>query len=144
MKKNIFKIISVIMTIIMLTTFVLPFGTYAANTEAAITPRWSIIYIMDMDIVFFGEDDAVVSASVTGQSNVTLLEGRIRLFEYVNNQWVLMDDYSKTSTYASLGMELEFDPVCGRDYKAYFYVTAHSADDVERTYCKVIDTCPNP
>ena len=144
MRKHFIKIISIILTVILLASFALPFGASAEGNTPTVAPRWSIIYIMDMNIIFLSESRAVVSAAVTGQSNVTLLEGRIRLFEYVNNQWVLMDDYSKTSTYASLGMELEFDPVCGRDYKAYFYVTAHSADDVERTYCKVEETCPNP
>lgn len=144
MKKHIIKCVAIILTVVLLTSFVLPFGVLAEENTQMVTPRWSIIYIMELDIIFLAEDEAYVSAKVTGQSNVTLLEGRIRLFEYVNGGWVLMDDYSKTSTYASLGMELEFDPVCGRDYKAYFYVTAHSADDVERTYCKVEETCPNP
>lgn len=142
MKRYMIKSIALVMTVVLLMTFILPFGVYAEDSASAIMPRWSIIYVMTLDIVFFGEDDAVVSAVVTGQSNVTFLEGRIRLFEYVNGGWVLMETYEKTSTYASLGMELEFDPVRGRDYKAYFYVTAHSADDVERTYCKVEETCP--
>lgn len=144
MKKHSIKCISGILTIVLLMSFVLPFSVSAEENIPTVTPRWSIIYIMELDIVFFSEDDAVVTAAVTGQSNVTLLEGKITLFEYVNNDWVLMDTYEKTSTYASLGMELEFDPVCGRDYKAYFYVTAYSADDKERTYCKVEETCPNP
>ena len=144
MKRYMIKSVALVMTVVLLMTFILPFGTSAEDTDSAIMPRWSIICVMTLDIVFFGEGDGVVSAVVTGQSNVTLLEGRIRLFEYVNNQWVLLDDYSKTSTYASLGMELEFYAVPDRDYKAYFYVTAHSADGRERTYCKVEETCPNP
>ena len=144
MRKYMIKSIALIMTVVLLMTFILPFSTYAEDSGSSIMPRWSIIYVMTLDIVFFGEDDAVVSAKVTGQTNVTLLEGRIRLFEYVNGGWSLMEDCTQTSTYASLGMEVEFDPVPGRDYKAYFYVTAHSADDVERTYCKVEETCPNP
>ena len=144
MKRYVVKSISIMLTVVLLTSFVFPFGSHAEENEAEVMPRWSIIAIMNMDIGFFAEGDGVVAAAVTGQSNVTLLEGRIRLFEYVNNQWVLIGDYSDTSTYASLGMELEFYAVPGRDYKAYFYVTAHSADDVERTYCKVEETCPNP
>ena len=144
MKKHIIKIISIVLTVVLLTSFVLPFGVFAEENTPTVMPRWSIIAIMDMDIVFFGVGDGVVSAAVTGQSNVTLLEGRIRLFEYVNGAWNLIDTYEKSSTYASLGMELEFYAVPGRTYKAYFYVTAHSADDVERTYCKVEETCPNP
>ena len=144
MKNCITKSIAIILTVFLLASFALPFGVSAEDNTSTITPRWSIIAIMELDIIFLAEDEGYVSAKVTGQSNVTLLEGRIRLFEYVNGGWVLMDDYSQTSTYASLGMELEFDPVPGRDYKAYFYVTAHSTDDVERTYCKVEETCPNP
>ena len=142
MKKHITKSIAIILSIVLLTSFALPLGVCAE--ENVVTPRWSIIAILHHDIIFFGVGDGVVSASVTGQSNVTLLEGRIRLFEYVNDQWVLMDDYSTTSTRPSLAMELEFYAVPGRAYKAYFYVTAHSEDDVERTYSKVEDTCPNP
>lgn len=142
MKKHILKSISIILTVVLLASFVLPFGAYAQ--EKTVTPRWSIIYIMDMDIVFFAEGEGIVSAAVTGQSNVTLLEGKIRLFEYVNNQWVFLDEYTNTSTYASLVVEGYFDTVRGRDYKAYFYVTAHSGDDKERAYCKVEETCPNP
>lgn len=142
MKKHIIKCVAIILTVVLLTSFVLPFGVLAEENTQMVTPRWSIIYIMELDIIFLAEDEAYVSAKVTGQSNVTLLEGRIRLFEYVNGGWVLIETYEKTSTYASLGMELEFDPVRGRDYKAYFDVTAHSADDKERTYCKVEETCP--
>ena len=144
MKKYAIKSFTFVMAVILLTTFMFPLNTFAEDTSSAIMPRWSIICIMELDIVFFSEEEAVVTAAVTGQSNVTLLESKITLFEYVNGAWVLMETYEKTSTYASLGMELEFDPVCGRDYKAYFYVTAHSADDRERTYCKVEETCPNP
>ena len=144
MKRHVIKSIAIMLTVVLLTSFVFPFGVYAEENTPTVTPRWSIIAVMDMNIGFFAEGDGVVSAAVTGQSNVTLLEGRLRLFEYVNDQWVLLDDYTKTSTYASLGMEVEFYAVPGRDYKAYFYVTAHSGDDKERAYCKVEDTCPNP
>lgn len=142
MKKHILKSISIILTVVLLTSFVLPLGSYAQ--ENTVTPRWSIIYIMDMDIVFYAEGKAIVSAAVTGQSNVTLLEGKIRLFEYVNNQWVFLEEYTNTSTYATLVVDGYFDTVRGRSYKAYFYVTAHSGDDKERAYCKVEETCPNP
>lgn len=142
MKRFMIKSVALIMTVVLLMTLILPFGTYAEDTESAIMPRWSIIYLMEMDIVFLGEGNGVVTALVTGQSNVTLLEGRVRLLEYVNNAWVEIGDYTNTSTYATLVIEENFNAVRGRDYKAYFYVTAHSEDDRERSYCKVEETCP--
>lgn len=144
MKKYMIKSIAVVMAVFLLTTFMFPFNTFAEDTGSTITPRWSIICVMELDIVFFGEGDGVVTAGATGQSNATQLDGMIRLFEYVDGGWVFLDSCSQTIVNGSLAMELEFAAVCGRDYKAYFYVTAHSADDRERTYCKVEETCPNP
>ena len=144
MKKFVVKSISIVLTVILLTSVILPFSVYSEENTSPIMPRWSIIYIMDMDIVFYAEGKGIVSAAATGQSNAILMEGRVRLFEYVNNAWVLIGDYSNSVSNGSVVVEGYFDTVNGRDYKAYFYVTAHSADDVERTYCKVEETCPNP
>lgn len=142
MKKHITKSIAIILSVVLLMSFAVPFSTYAE--ENVVTPRWSIIAILQHDIIFFGVGDGVVSASATGQSNATQLDGMIRLFEYVDGGWVFLDSCSQTIVNGSLAMELEFYAVPGRAYKAYFYVTAHSEDDVERTYSKVEDTCPNP
>ena len=144
MKNQIIKSLSVLLTVVLLVTFILPLGVVAEENTPTITPRWSIIYILEHDIIFFGVGDGVVSASATGQSNATQLDGMIRLFEYVDGGWVFLDSCSQTIVNGSLAMELEFYAVPGRAYKAYFYVTAHSADDVERTYSKVEATCPNP
>lgn len=144
MKKYLIRSIAIVLSFVLLTALVFPFGVYAEDNTSTVMPRWSIIYMMDMDIVFYAEGKGIVSAAAIGQSNATLLEGRIRLFEYVNNSWVLIGDYSNTASNATLVVEGYFDTVNGRDYKAYFYVTAHSGDDKERAYCKVEETCPNP
>lgn len=144
MKKYLIKSISIVLTVVLLVSFVLPFGVFAEENTSTITPRWSIILIMDMDIVFFGEGDGVVTAGATGQSNASQLDGMIRLFEYVDGGWVFLDSCTQTIVNGSLAMELEFAAVPGRAYKAYFYVTAYSANDAERAHCKVEETCPNP
>lgn len=142
MKKYTTKITVLTLSLILFLTAVMPVYVFADEGDSTIMPRWSVIGFMNLDIVFPAEGEGIVSGVVMGQSNATLLEGRIRLFEYVDNAWVLIGDYSNTVSNSSLVVEGYFDTVRGRDYKAYFYVTAHSADDRERTYCKVEETCP--
>ena len=142
MNKVLVKRIVFLLTLVILLSSTFATFVYAEDEELVVTPRWSIIYLMDLDIVFPAEGEGIVSAMVTGQPNVTRLEGNIRLYEYVDGSWMFMETFSNTSTYRSLGVEGYFDAVRGRAYKAYFYVTAYSSDDVERTYCKVEEVCP--
>lgn len=142
MKKHIYKSMTVVLAMFLMVACVLPFGVAAEKNTPTVTPRWSIIYIVQHDIIFFGEGDGVVSASATGQSNALRLVGEIRLFEYVDGSWRFLDSCTQTIENGSLAMELEFYAVRGRAYKTYFYVTAYSSDDAERTYSKIEDTCP--
>ena len=142
MRNKVFRLQVTALTLMLITSAVLSVEVGASEEENVIMPRWSILYFMDLDIVFPAEGEGIVVGTATGQSNVTSLEGTIRLYEYVDGKWMFMESFSNTSTYRSLGVEGYFEPVRGRAYKAYFYVTAYSADDAERTYCNYEKTCP--
>ena len=142
MKKYIWKSVVLVLTAILIILSILSTNVFAEEGQPSVTPRWSILYYMDLDIVFPAEGEGIVSASATGQSNVTSLEGTIRLYEYVNGTWVFMESFSNTSTYRSIVVDGTFETVRGRSYKAYFYITAYSVDDAERSYCKLEKTCP--
>ena len=142
MKKYIVKSFVFVLTAILIASSIVPINAFAEDEQISVMPRWSILLFMDLDIVFPAEGEGIVSASATGHSNVTSLEGTIRLYEYVNGTWVFMESFSNTSTYRSIVVDGTFETVRGRSYKAYFYITAYSVDDAERSYCKLEKTCP--
>lgn len=132
-KKHLRSSISLVLTLSLLLCFVVKAG--------AVTPRWTSINSIDLQISFDGSDGNA-SGVATKQSTATKIEGRIYLYEFVDGEWSFIDEWYGSKSRGTLMISAAFDCVSGVSYKAVFVVTAYTGTATETETVEYIDTCP--
>lgn len=137
MTKKLFSLIFAILMVISV-----PFHSFAEATENQISPRWSNMNIVSIDIDF---SDNVGNASLL-VSKVPGVTTSIEADFYIyyktsNGGWRYLDETSGSSD-GTLYLELEFDAVSGREYRAKAVITAYSGSSSESETLYATNTCP--
>ena len=141
MKKNnaIKAIISLSLAIIMLCSVPIP-AFAAQKEETTVTPQWTSIFTMDVDLGFVG-NEGCAAATARKQSTATLIVGTLYVYKKVNSSWVLIDEVSGSKTVGTLGLVIDFECEKGVQYKAVLTVVAYTNDIGESETISYIETC---
>ena len=132
-------IISLSLAIIMLCS--IPIPTFAAeNEETTVTPRWTSIFTMDVDMSFVGSAGNA-TGSARKQSTASHIVGTLYLYKKVGSSWVYMDEVSGSKTVGTLGLSIDFVCETGVQYKAVLTVVAYTNDIGERESISCLKTC---
>ena len=127
---------AIIMSMLILISVILNTGAMAA------TPRWANMNSVTIDIDF---DDNIGNASVyvTRVYGITTsIEADFYIYyKTANGGWRYLDETSGSSN-GSLYLELEFDAVSGREYRAKAVITAYSGSSSESETLYETRTCP--
>ena len=141
MKKNICKkIASAILLFSMMLTFTVGVMAYERQSPN-VSPRWTSIHNIDLDMQFFG-DEGLASGGATKQQTSSMIEGTLRLYKQVNNEWVCIGEWYKSKTIGSLVISATFACESGTTYKCQFTVTAYTNGVPETEIVECIQTCP--
>lgn len=109
---------------------------------AAVTPRWSNMTQVTIDIEF--SDDNVGNASVLASKVfgiTTSIEGTLHIYYDDNGSWKYLNGASGEEN-GSLYLEVEFDAESGTKYLAVADLTAHSKTSSESETLTKTSTCP--
>lgn len=134
-KKN---IISFLLSFVIIASLFLQIASLSCN---AVTPRWTSINMMDLDMVFVnGMGDVCGTASK--QTHATSIEGILTLFELIDGEWEEVDQWFNRKTVGTLAVYGDFICRSGQSYKAKFEVTVYAGTEVEEETIEIIKTCP--
>ena len=126
MKKNnaIKAIISLSLAIIMLCPLSVP--VFAAESEeTAVTPRWTSIATMDVDMSFVGVKGNA-TATARKQSTASHIVGTLTLYKWNGTMYEYMDEVSGSARVGTLALEIDFISSPGVQYKAVLEVVAYT------------------
>ena len=141
MKKNnaIKAIISLSLAIIMLCS--IPIPAFAAESEeTTVTPRWTSIATMDVEMAFVGNEGDTVGTA-RKQSTASHIVGTLYLYKKVGSSWVYMDEVSGSKSVGTLSLSIDFVCEKGVQYKAVLTVVAYTNDIGESETISYIETC---
>lgn len=140
MKKSVKTIISLVLVSVMALCFSV--NIFAIDDQAQyVTPRWTSIYHIDLDIVFSGTT-GTFAAVASKQSTASLIEGTVYLYKWVNNDWQYIDEWYKSKAVGTLGIGADFTAERGVTYKVVFEVTAYTNGVPETETVEYSETCP--
>lgn len=136
------KLMSFVLAVLMVSVLITPTSAAAAAPGDTITPYWSYISDITVEVCFSGNaGSATVDVSrIFGIT--TALEGTLTVYENVDGQWTYVDSVSGSST-RSLGLELYFNAVNGASYMAIADIIAYSGEEVETASATDTETCPS-
>jgi len=137
--KKLLKGVSLVLMICMLCCTMSVFAS--AQLVPEITPFWVNIDSITLTITFNGST-SFTRGLITRQSGVTLMEGTITLYKYVNSQWVYVNQWSGSSTGNSLIITGYFSCTSGIEYKSVLNVTAYRGSTSETATQTTYKTCP--
>ena len=137
--KKLLKGVSLVLMICMLCCTMSVFAS--AQLVPEITPFWVNIDSITLTITFNGST-SFTRGLITRQSGVTLMEGTITLYKYVNSQWVYVNQWSGSSTGNSLIITGYFSCISGIEYKSVLNVTAYRGTAAESETVTTYKTCP--
>ena len=138
MKKRLFKLLVCVLATLMLFSV----NAFAANEEqVSVSPRWVSIFNIDLSLGFDGEV-GLVDGSASKMSTASMIEATLFVFEKINGNWYYVDEVYGSKEVGGLGMGFEFDAVSGREYWAYFVVTAYTDGVGETETVELFKTCP--
>lgn len=138
MKKSCLKILVCLLAAVMLFSV----NAFAAEEEKpSVSPRWVSIFNIDLSMGF---DDGIgcVAGSASKMSTASMIEATLYVFEKINGNWYFVDEVYGSKTIGTLGMGFDFDAVSGREYWAYFAVTAYTDGVPETETVELYKTCP--
>ena len=138
MKKRLFKILVCVLAAIMLFSV----NTFAAKEEQdVVSPQWESIFDIDLSMGFDG-NIGCVAGSTSKKPTASMIEATLFVFEKINGNWYYVDEVYDSKTVGGLGMGFDFDAVSGREYWAYFVVTAYTDGVGETETVELFKTCP--
>ena len=142
MKRNnlIKTIISLSLAIIMLCSVSVP--VFAAKVpEETVSPRWTSISYMHVDMSFVGSEGNA-SGIARKQSTSEVIVGTLYLYKWNGSTYEYITEVSGRKTIGTLGLSIDFEAESGVQYKAVLSVIAYTNDIGESERIECFKTCP--
>ena len=140
MKKSVKTVISLVLVSVMALCFSV--NIFAIDDQVQyVTPRWTSIYHIDLDLGFSGTTGTFLAAA-SKQSTANLIEGTVYLYKWVNNDWQYINEWYKSKAVGTLGIGADFTAERGVTYKVVFEVTAYTNGVPETETVEYSETCP--
>ena len=93
--------------------------------EDTVSPRWTSIAAMDVDMSFVGTQGNA-SATARKQSTAEEIVGTLYLYKWNGSYYEYMDEVSGYKTVGTLGLSIDFVAEVGVQYKALLEVVAYT------------------
>ena len=141
MKRNnmIKTVISLFLAIIMLCSFAVP--AFAAEVpETTISPRWTSIANMTVDMSFVGTSGNTVGTA-RKQSTSSLIVGTLYLYKWNGSRYEYITEVSGSKTVGTLSLSIDFVCEKGVQYKAVLTVVAYTNNIGEQETITYYETC---
>ena len=137
--KLIKSIISLSLAIIMLCSFSVP--TFAAQEqEQTVSPRWTSIATMAVDMTFYGNEGNAVGTA-RKQSTASVIVGTLFVYKWNGSSYEYVGEVSGSKTVGTLGLSLDFVCEQGVQYKAVLSVIAYTNNIGESETITYYQTC---
>ena len=135
------RILAMVLSILTIVSFSIQISAMPTNDQ--ISPYWNNMSTVNIDIEFSDDNIGNASVMITKIHNVTtLIEADFYIYYKTSNGgWRYLDETSGSSN-GSLYLELEFDAVSGREYRAKAVITAYSGSSSESETLYATRTCP--
>ena len=133
-----------LITILLLVVIVFAMTMNVAAKENSTTnpePRWVSIFTIDLNIAF-NNGTGTVSGIATKQSTANMIEGTLYLYQFIDDEWVYVDEWYKSKAVGTLGINATFVCERGVTYKAVFTVTAYTNGVAETETIEYSKICP--
>lgn len=135
------KILTVIVTIVMLSSFVCV-SAQAATVDPGITPLWDNTSMITVGIYFLEDGDAFAESLTCGDFGTTKITSHVKVYEQYGVFWVQIAQ-AKQTTYGDTDvLTCHFDPVDGVNYKAVFTITVtknNTDETITKTYYRTYE-----
>ena len=141
MKRNnlIKTIISLSLAIIMLCSVSVP--VFAAEVpEETVSPRWTSISYMSVDMSFVGSAGNALGTA-RKQSTADVIVGTLYVYKWNGSRYEYIGEVSGSKTVGTLGLSLDFVCESGVQYKAVLSVIAYTNDIGESETIEYFETC---
>ena len=140
-RKNLIKaIISLSLAIIMLCSVSVP--VFAAEVpEETVSPRWTSIANMHVDMSFVGSAGNALGTA-RKQSTSEVIVGTLYLYKWNGSTYEYITEVSGRKTIGTLGLSIDFEAESGVQYKAVLSVIAYTNDIGECESIECFKTCP--
>lgn len=113
----------------------------AEETEPKVTPRWTSISNISLEMAFNDENVGTASGIARKQSTASRIEGTIYVYELVDDEWVYIDEAYGSKSVGSLGVYVTFPCESGVTYKTVFTVTAYTNGVGETETVEYVKVC---
>ena len=112
----------------------------AQMPEDTISPRWTSIWTMDVDMSFVGTQGNAVGVA-RKQSTADRIVGTLYLYKWNGSTYEYMDEVSGFKTVGTLGLSIDFVAEVGVQYKAVLEVVAYTDGHGEYEAITYYETC---
>lgn len=139
-RNNIIKaIISLSLAIIMLCSLTVP-AFAAEKIEETVSPRWTSIANMRVDMSFDGTAGNAVGMA-RKQSTASHIVGTLMVYKWNGSRYEFINGISGRKTVGTLGLTIDFDAEVGVQYKATLTVVAYTDGVGEEETIEYFLTC---
>ena len=112
----------------------------AQMPEDTVSPRWTSIWTMDVDMSFVGTQGNV-TATARKQSTADNIVGTLYLYKWNGSYYEYMDEVSGYKTVGTLGLSIDFVAEVGVQYLAIWSVVAYTDGHGEQETIEYLETC---
>ena len=112
----------------------------AQISEETVSPRWTSILTMDVDMSFVGTQGNA-SASARKQSTADKIVGTLYLYKWNGTRYEYIDEVSGFKTVGTLALSIDFVAEVGVQYKAVLEVVAYTDGHGEYEAITYYQTC---
>lgn len=109
-------------------------------SEVTMSPRWTSISYMDVDMSFVGTQGNV-TATARKQSTADDIVGTLYLYKWNGSYYEYMDEVSGFKTVGTLGLSIDFVAEVGVQYLAIWSVVAYTDGHGEQETIEYLETC---
>ena len=100
--------------------------------EDTVSPRWTSIWTMDVDMSFVGTQGNA-SATARKQATADSITGTLYLYKWNGTRYEYIDEVSGFKTVGTLALSIDFVAEVGVQYKAVWDVIAYTDNQGEHT-----------
>ena len=112
----------------------------AETTEETVSPRWTSISYMSVDMAFVGTEGTALGTA-RKQSTAEVIVGTLYLYKWNGSTYEYMTEVSGRKTIGTLGLSIDFEAESGVQYKAVLSVIAYTNDIGEQHSVEFLKTC---
>ena len=112
----------------------------AQMPEDTISPRWTSILTMDVDMSFVGTQGNAIGVA-RKQSTADSIVGTLFLYKWNGTTYEYIDEVSGFKTVGTLGLSIDFVAEVGVQYKVVLEVIAYTNDHGEYEAITYYETC---